>query len=197
MNDPAENPYAANAQTPGGRFSQGQSPSTIDATARVGGLISFALIGGVVTITTILSFLILSNPPEDQSLFRFDGDAMIFLAVGYLVFFGSTIAAVVLRGIMKGQAVAKLKSSDEDLPKPLRGDSPLPRSGIAFLGAVSTYTLIGQALMEGPAVVNAILMFIDNNFAHAIPIVLGLIGIAIQIPTAGKIKASMEDAKFC
>nr|WP_143547945.1 hypothetical protein [Rhodopirellula sp. SM50] len=195
MNDPAQNPYASSSKTPGGLFPQGRSAGTINAAARIGTVISLALISGVVMITVILAYLVFSNPPEDQGLLRFDGDAMLFLIIGYGVFVGAAGAAIVLRGIMKNQAAAQLKASAEELPRPLEGDSPLPPSAQAFLGTVATYTLIGQALVEGPAVINAVLMFIDNNLAHLIPIVLAVIGIAMQIPTSGKIKASMEDAK--
>ena len=196
MSDPAKNPYAASTTTPGGTFPLRQGPGTIGAAATTGTVITLALIGGVVMITGILAFLILSDPPEDQSLFRFDGDVMIFLGIGYLFFFGAAMVALVMRGVMKGQAAAKLRAADEDLPQPLEANSPLPRSGQAFLGAVATYTLIGQALLEGPAVINAIFMFLDNNFAHAIPIALGIVGIAMQIPTAGRIKTLMENAKL-
>lgn len=195
MNDPAKNPYVASSSAPGQGFSGGQRPSTINAAATTGTVISLALIGGVFMITAILTFMIMSDPPEDESLIRFDGDAILFLGIGYGVFLASAVAAVVLRGITKGQAVANLKASDEEMPQPLDGNSTLPPSGQAFLGAVATYTLIGQALMEGPAVVNAILMFVENNFAHVIPIILGAIGIALQIPTAGKLKTLIEDVK--
>ncbi|QDV46481.1 hypothetical protein Enr13x_63900 [Stieleria neptunia] len=195
MNDPAQNPYASSSATPGGLFPQGRSAGTIDAAARTGTIISLALISGVVMITVILTYLVFANPPEDQPLMRFDGDAMLFLIIGYGVFVASAGAAIVLRGIMKNQAETRLKASADELPRPLEGGSPLPPSGRAFVGAVATYTLIGQALVEGPAIINAIFMFIDNNLAHLVPIVLAVLGIALQIPTSGKIKASMEDAK--
>lgn len=196
MNDPAQNPYAASSETPGGLFPQGRSAGTINTAARTGTVISLALISGVMMITAILAYLVTSNPPKDQGLVRFDGDAMLFLIIGYGIFVGAAGAAIVLRGVMKNQAAAQLKAAAEELPRPLEGDSPLPPSGRAFLGMVATYTLIGQALVEGPAIINAIFMFIDNNLAHLIPIVLAVIGIALQIPTAGKIKALMEDAKL-
>ncbi|QEF96882.1 hypothetical protein Mal15_09120 [Stieleria maiorica] len=195
MNDPAKNPYVASSATPGGTFPQGQRATTIDAAAKTGTIISLALISGVMMISGILAYLVFANPPEDQSLLRFDGDAMLFLIIGYGVFVASSGAAIVLRGIMKAQAAAQLKSSDVDLPQPLKADSPLPPQAQSFLGAVATYTLIGQALVEGPAIINAVFLFIDNNLAHLVPIVLAVIGILLQIPTAGKLIAAMEEAR--
>ncbi|WP_182868084.1 hypothetical protein [Stieleria mannarensis] len=195
MNDPAKNPYVASSVTPGGSFPQGHGAATIDAAAKTGTIISMALISGVMMISGVLAYLVFANPPEDQSLLRFDGDALLFLAIGYGMFVASAGAAIVLRGIMKQQAAAQLKASGVDLPQPLKADSPLPQPAQAFLGSVATYTLIGQALVEGPAVVNAVFMFIDNNLAHLIPIVLAVIGIALQTPTAGKIMAALEDAR--
>ena len=196
MNDPVKNPYAGSSATPGGPFPSGQMSSTINAAGTTGTLITLALMGGLVMISAVITYLIMSNPPEDQSLLRFDGDAMLFLGIGYVAFLSGAVAAVILRSQWKGRAIERLKASDEPLPHPLEGTSPLPRSGLSFLGAVATYTLIGQALLEGPAVINAIFMLIENNFAHAIPIVFAILGIAVQIPTADKIKMMMENAKL-
>ena len=136
MNDPAKNPYAVGSATPGGRFPAAQTLGTINAAATTGTMIGLSLIGGLVFIAGIMSFLTFPDLPEDQSLLRFDADA------------------------------------------------------------IATYTLIGQALFEGPAVFNAILMMTDDNLAHAIPVVIGIVGIALQIPTAGKLTSLMEDAKL-
>jgi len=196
MNDPVKEPYAGSSATPGGPFPVGQMPSTIKAAATNGTLITLALMGGLVMVSAVITYLIMSNPPEDQSLLRFDGDAMLFLGIGYVAFLSGVVVAVILRSQGKGRAIERLKASDEPLPHPLEDNSPLPQSGISFLGAVATYTLIGQALLEGPAVINAVFMLMANNFAHAIPIVLAILGIAFQIPTAGKIKMMMENAKL-
>jgi hypothetical protein len=169
---------------------------TIKTTSATGTLITFALISGVVMISAVMTFMILSNPPEDQSLLRVDGDAMLFLGIGYVAFLGGALAAVILRSQLKGRAIEKLRASHEPLPRPLEGDSPLPQSGQSFLGEVATFTLIGQAVLEGPAIINAIFMLMENNFAHAIPIVIAILWIAAQIPTVDKIKMMMEDAKL-
>lgn len=196
MEDPAKNPYAASSTQRGATNFGGGAPGTINGAARIGTVITLALVSGVVMMSAIMSFLVLSDPPEEESLFRFDGDAMLFLGVGYVVFLGGAFVAIVMRGLMKGQAAANLRSAGEDFPQPLDGNSSLPPSGRAFVGAFATYTLIGQALLEGPAVINVILMFIENNFAHAIPIVLAIIGILLQIPTAGRIKSAIENTKL-
>ncbi|MCO8124720.1 hypothetical protein NHH03_23475 [Stieleria sp. TO1_6] len=137
----------------------------------------------------------LSDRDQQQSLFRFDADAMLFLGIGYLVFLGSAIAAVAVRGIMKSQAIRQFQSADEPLPVPLEIDSPLPPSAQTFLGSVATYSLVGQALMEGPAVINAVFLMIGNNLAHLIPIVIAVIGIALQCNTPARLKHLVESVK--
>lgn len=194
MNDPSKNPYTKSSTAPGGRHSGGQGLGTINSVSMIAGLIGYALIGGVIIITAILSFLVLSDPPEDQSLFRFDKDSMVFLAIGYFVFFSGAVASVVVRRILKWYANSRFKASGDELPHLLQADSPLPASAQTFLGSVAAYTLVGQALLEGPAVINAVFLLIQNNFAHLIPIVLAVIGIAIQIPTRGKLTSLLEDA---
>ena len=192
--DPAKNPYTA---TSTGSSASGIATdgSTIGAFATTGTTISLGMIGGVLIISVVLSTLVLSDPPEDQSLFRFSGDDMLFLIVGYVIFLGGIAAAVVIRTIMKGQAIAQFNATDPELPHPLDNKSPLPGDARSLLAANQTSTIIGQALMEGPAVVNAIFLLLGDNFAHLIPIVLGIIGIAVQIPTAGKLKQLLEDAR--
>jgi len=193
--DPAKNPYTANAADGGSGFAAGGT-TTINGFATTGMIISLGLVGGVVAVSAVMTFLMLSDPPEDQPVFRFAGESTIFVIVGYAVFIGGAAAAVVLRRVMKQQAVAEFKSSNAELPQPLQPHSPLPGSAVKLLGAAQVYTIVGGALLEGPAVLNAILMFIDHNFAHAIPVFLAVIGILIQVPTAGRYQQLLEDARL-
>ena len=195
MNDPARNPYTKpSSALQRGPISNGLGQNTINATAITGGIISFALICGVLMMSTCLVFF-MSGLEEGQEPIRFDGDALIFVVVGYAVFIASAVAAVFIRSLMKRQAIAEFKAADEELPQPLEGDSTLPPSAQRFLGTVSTYTLIGQAMMEGPAVINLVLLFIESNYAHVVPVVLGIIGIALQVQTVGRLQSLIRDAK--
>lgn len=193
-NDPARNPYAGEA-TEGGGFNAAGA-NTINGFATIGMVIMLALIGGVVGITVIMTVLLLSAPTEDQPLFRFGGDDLIFLVVGYGAFIGGAIAAVAVRGGMRGQAVAQFRSSDVELPQPLEAESPLPGPAVSLLGSAQVATIISGALLEGPAVLNAILMFLGENFAHGVPIVLAAVGLAMWVPTPGRLRQFLQDAHF-
>ncbi len=193
MNAPAHNPYTSPKHGGPINLFKGQGPVTINAAATTGTIISFSLISGVFTIAGVLLFLMPQRDTE-RPLLQMDFESMTFLAVGGFVFVGSTVATFLVRSAMKRQSSQMLRDANESLPQPLKSDSPLPESAQRFLGAVATYTLIGQALMEGPAIVNLVLMFLDENYLHLIPVALGVIGIVLQIPTAGRLQSAIETA---
>jgi hypothetical protein len=197
MTNPARNPYTSPTSTDSptaSGFSGGAAGPTIQATSLTGLVITFALVSGLVIVTVILSSLTLSNFPEDESMVRFGGDSMLFVVIGFGISIASFVAAFVLRSSLKRQAVMQLQASGDDLPQPLELTTPLPGSAQRFLGAVSSFTIVGQALCEGPAILNAIFIMLEDNFVFLIPVVFGIAGIALQTPLPGRLKAMLEAA---
>lgn len=199
MTDPAKNPYAPatsdlGGQSSGGQSSGGQRPTTIASAARTSLVLAGGLAMGVVSITAILLFLKLPELPEGEPLFRFVGDEVIYLGVGYGLFLGCVATAILLPTIMRQSALSVYQSSTEPLPQPLRDDSTLPSNAQTLLASVMASTLVRHALLEGPAVINAILFFISGNFAHLIAIPVCIAGILGSVPTAGWLRALLVDA---
>ncbi|OYP36671.1 hypothetical protein [Rhodopirellula sp. MGV] len=194
MSDSPQNPYIASGQN-AGPISR-RVPSSISQTAMTGVVITLALASSVVVLSGILSYLTLSDFPEDQPLFQFGGNDLLFLIVGAAATILTVPIAAIVPQVMKKQATEQLRSADVDLPRPLNADSELPVEAKHFLGAMQTSAIIGQALFEGPAMMNAVLMMIDHNFAHLIFVAIGLVGILAQTPTAGRLTAAIEDASM-
>ncbi|MCC9602818.1 hypothetical protein LOC67_19885 [Stieleria sp. JC731] len=192
MIDSPNNPYVS----PGGSSGPGntRAPNSISQTAKTGLVITFALINGVVVVAGILSYLSLGDFPEDLPLIRFGQDEWLFLAIGGLATLLTIPVAIVLPKIMKGQAAERLRSTDLDFPQPIDTNATLPPEGRHFLGAFQSSTLIGQALFEGPAMLNAVFVFIDHNFAHLFFVAVGIAGIVLLAPTPQKLINAIEDA---
>lgn len=183
MNDPAKNPYTASADAAGAAFTSGAKLNTVGATVTMGWVITAALLGGVVLMTALMIYLAFSDPPEEGGWFRFGGDSMLLLIVGYVVFFGGVVGAIAARLFIQQQGIARFQARQRELPEPLDGDTPLPAEAQHFVGSLMAATLVGQALLEGPAIANAILMMLESNLAHLVPIGLAAIGIVLQVPT--------------
>ena len=192
MNDSPKNPYATTDVTGSGA----NGYLTINQTSKVGMMITGGLIMGLLVTTVILSAMAIKEIPQGESLVRFDGDSMLFVMIGFAVMLGGAIAAFVLPRILNQNAADQLRSSSVEIPSPLRADGNLPSAGQQFLGARMSSTIIGQALLEGPAMVNAVFLLLDQDFAHLIPVVIAIVGILIQIPTPGKLINAFEDARM-
>lgn len=191
VNDPAQNPYASTTNTKG--LGNGRSgPPTIAGASRIGMIITFALISGAITISGVLLVLMQGDMPEDKSPLRVDAESMPFLAVGLGACAMCVVGAWLSAKMLREKAAELLRSSDEPLPQPLDVSSNLPASASNYLLASSSATLVGQALMEGQAVINLILAFLSHNYVFLIPVLIGIVGIALQTPTPNKLKNTLE-----
>lgn len=191
MNDPARNPYTAGtglATGAAGGVARFRQP------VLTGKLITVALAMGLVTTTGIVSFLGLQSLPEGEPLFRFGGDATLFIVIGFGKLVICAIGWVVMRTIFNRRIAEILNASETPFPVPIQADSELPPQTDAAIQAVMTSTIVGQALMEGPAMTCAVLLFIERNGVFLIPIVIGLVGVLMQLPTESKYKARLENA---
>ncbi|MDM4016706.1 hypothetical protein [Roseiconus lacunae] len=189
MNDSPTNPYLSDQSAPG---VGGQE--SIEATAKIGMIITFSLATGILFITGILTYMTLRHLPDDAALVRLGGDDLLFLVVGFGIMLAALPAALVVPRLMRKQAFNHTRISELNLPRPIRPETELPAETRPVLGAIMGSVLVGQAICEGSAITNAILMMINENFAHLVPVVIGFIGVIVQIPTTGKIVRMIEDA---
>ena len=193
MNDPAKNPYAASASTPGGL--PGGLPDSIRQASRTGLIITFALAQGVLVISAVVGYLGVRDLGADQGWIRADGDSMLYILIGFGVFVVNGVLAFVLSSSMKRSAVAEFQSSNEEVPQPLEDDTTLGPAASKLLGMSATWTLVGQALLEGSAVINAVFMMLASNLIFVIPILFAIVGIAFQAPFPGKLRAMIENTR--
>lgn len=194
MNDPVPNPYAAGASDPGGQPQQGSQNQTIASASRTGSAITAALAMGLIAFTGIALFLRFSDSDSDQGWVPTDESEMIFLAIGLLAFVSSFAVSLVLPKLMRRAQQERFRSEQEVLPQPLLDDAVLPPSARFFLGGEMTQILVGQALCEGPAVMNLVFFLIKGNLLHLIPVGLGLLGILARVPTTQKLRARLQEA---
>lgn len=185
---------------PGSR-SGGSGPTTIQAQVRTGQIISFALIQGIILVTAVMTYLAFGSAPGDaqaegevaDELAGADGGFALPL-IGAAVTVAAGIAAVVLPRVMRQTAMERFRASGHSLPLPVAPEAELPPAATQLLGSWSAATLIGQALLEGPAILNAILMMIDPHVGYLALIAVMLAGIAMLTPTVDKVQRFLEAA---
>jgi hypothetical protein len=63
---------------------------------------------------------------------------------------------------------------------------------VKWLGGEQAATLVAQAVLEGAAVLNAVLMLVDDQLWHLAPIAILLAGLAMLTPTTTKVLGRLE-----
>ncbi|MGB7346137.1 MAG: hypothetical protein WBD20_18105 [Pirellulaceae bacterium] len=204
MTDPVQNPYI----TPGSAGSGGDANPSIKGVARVGMIITLAMVQGIVVITAIILYLTIDNDkldPNGAAQPRVAAEPTDWLMPGLGLLFGliACVAAFVVTRVMKSIAMNKFRQHNSlhstphsDIPR-----SDIPRSGIQstpqvtqLLGALQTKTIVGQVILEGAAVINAVFMMIDGNLIHLAVIGILIAGILFQLPTVSKYQAMIDEA---
>lgn len=190
--DPAQNPYTVNQVE---RENVVGGERTTQA-VRTGQIITFALVQGVVLITAIMTWMVISGAEDGDPIFSITDDSKIMLTVGFVVAVTAMAASYLLNFLSRSSAKAQFGGSGQVWNPREENGGPMPAELQPLVGRFQTRTLIGQAVLEGAAVFNAVLMGVNENLLHlAFIIVLG-IGIALQFPTMGKLVRWIEDAQM-
>lgn len=183
MNTPIRNPYTNPNDGPGYPKYSG----SLSQLARTGMIITFALAQGTVAVGAILWFI-----------GGGDGDGetdTIYLAVGFAATLGSCLVAGFVPPLIRSAAVSRFRSEGNSVERPIDTEAQLSDPCARLVGGGLTASLIGQAAMEGAAIINLILMFIGGgNLIHVGLAVVGLIGIAMLTPTLGRLTTLVEQA---
>ena len=183
MNDPVQNPYIS----PDSVDQNGPSGS-LTGFVRLGQIITFALVQGVLFTTAIMYFM-MDDPavanPVTNSPPAGNGD-LVLPGIGIVAAIGACMIAFVLTKMLRRTIIAKYRATETTPQQVTSQDVSLTPAMRQLMQGSSTGTLVGQAILEGAAVMNAILMLVDNNLIHLVPIAILVIGIVIQFPTVGK-----------
>lgn len=197
MNDPA---------TPLEPFTNanGHASITIRSQVRTGQIISFALVQGVILTTAVLTYLAFGTGAGQAeghaaggavSEGELGGEGGFLLPlIGLAVAVGCGVAAAVVPKILRGSAVERFRASGGSLPLPTPPEAELPPAAARLLGSWTAATLVAQALLEGPAIFNAVLMVIQPHYGYLVLIAVMLAGIAMQTPTVEKVQRFLETA---
>ncbi|MEL6108810.1 MAG: hypothetical protein AAFU85_22610 [Planctomycetota bacterium] len=190
-NNDAQNPYTSSRGSTAMATPQGVS--SIKVASKTGLIITFALTQGLLVIAGICAFMGLKDLPAGAQAFRIDMSSILYLAIGFGVFFVTAVLSIVLPVVMKAKADHDYQSANEPLPEPLNDDTELPPAAQAALGAAATRRLISQALLEGGANVSAVFMVVESNLIFAIPVIFAFIGIGLQAPFPFRVRAVLEN----
>ncbi|MCM2374389.1 hypothetical protein [Aporhodopirellula aestuarii] len=200
--NPSSSDSVDNSET-AGIGNQQSTPTTLSGLVRVGQIISFAMVTGVITISVVFAMLLLKReePPHDDVMLVALGGGVFVMALGSAFFLWMTLRSAAVTKLHRHPEVAELLSGgaaasqsardawenwdqDEALPPPLR----------PFLGAMQTSCLVAQAVLEGAAIANLVLALIDGNALHFVFVLFSLVGIAALTPTTGKMRGHIRAA---
>jgi hypothetical protein len=219
MNDPVQNPYIDTDAKDSGRVGNEKLLETV----RVGMIITAALIQGVVFLVAIGLYLGYTNsddPEEAPSSAQDTGlpneglpdttaqnmpagnmpteaGEWVLPAIGIAACIGACVASWFVVTMMKRVAIRKFRaeSTDEILREDFQSASTFPHQVAQLLGASQAWTIVGQAILEGAAMMNGMLMIVDGNLIHLAAIAILIVGIAIQFPTVSKKLALIQQAQ--
>ncbi|TWT83475.1 hypothetical protein CA13_49400 [Planctomycetes bacterium CA13] len=183
MNDPVRNPYL-------NREAAASSPDQLRGFVRTNQIIWFALIQGTVLITAILGYMSFTSEPLAER----PPDAMpaglgdyVLPMVGVTFGVGAIVVSLVLTRMLRQTAINKFAACNESVQRPVDENVPLTHAVTQLLSASSAMSIVGMAIPEGAAVLNAVLMLIDGQpLIHLCVIIVCVAAIAVQFPTTQK-----------
>jgi hypothetical protein len=154
-----------------------------------GRVITLGLIAGCVFVGGILGVIGGDDAPE--------GDTTILVLIGVAALVLNIVMAFLVPAMLRSSSVAKLKAVDGAAASartwsqwPERDPMPMPLS--EFLKTDQTARLIGQAMLEGAAMINFVMMFLTRSPVNLMCAVVALVGIVAMFPTIGRMRERIE-----
>lgn len=191
------------------------STTSLHGTARTGQIITLALGKGVLIIALIFGVMMMDGERESASL-------ELLLAMGGGLFVVLLVGSFFVTKIMRSAATTRLRrhpevaamressTTDPTLGAPTLGAptlsrarhpwvqwearQPVPEPLRPFLMAQQTSTLVGQAMLEGSAVVNLVFALIDGSWLHFVFVFFAVVALISMIPTVDKLRNRIENA---
>lgn len=200
MANPNSNPFLSSQINEGiGPDQTNQNPFTtlsLHTTARTGQIITLALAKGVIIIALV--FIILMT--DDARIVK---NAELFVPIGGAAFVLAIMGAFVVPRVLRSRAETRFQNHPELVamdPTSRRrwvdwdARTPVPPPLKTFLSDQQTATLVGQATLEGSAVINLVFALLDGSWLHFVVAFLVVVGIVSMIPTVGKLRDRIENA---
>ena len=193
MSDPLKNP------TRGGRGSGNQASAFRDSIAsriRVGQIITLGMIMGLLVMGVIMACFTLGSEPPNPAADQVaaSGGGYLIPAVGFFLGVTSWIIAAVLPTIIRRNGVGQYQRSGDKIELPIEGGTPIGNMTL-LVGTFITSTLVGQAILEGGAIANLVLMMVDQQPLIHVPLAMvSVVGLLLLLPTVDKMLDFIESA---
>ncbi|WP_461507004.1 hypothetical protein [Rhodopirellula baltica] len=186
--DPSSTPNMQHSDLNDSRDSGG---ATLAGWAFQGMVITFGLTMGCVFMGVILWMIGADELPEENQT--------IFVLIGVVALVANTVVAFLVPAMLRSAAATELKSADGAVASartwaqwPEREPMPLPLS--RFCQTDQTARLIGQAVMEGTAAINFVMMFLTRSPVNLLCALVALLGVVAMFPTVGRMRNRIASA---
>lgn len=196
MTDEFQNPYL-DPDAPDAATGAVVAGGTLTGFIKTGQIIAFALAMGLVMMTLVLGYITFSSTGEEQPISVLPGpdDDWILPGVGIVAFLGSAMGAIVVPPTIRRSAAASFAAKGERVDLHTGAEVKITPGLQMLLGGYFSAMLIGQALLEGAATANLILMVLDEQLLHIGIAAICLVGMLMQFPTRDKIIGMIENAQ--
>ncbi len=172
--------------------------ATLASVARTGQILTFVLIQSTVLVACIFLFMTLREqqaevprpiPGEDAA-----GDEDIVLPIaGTVLTLGAAIASLVAPVMQRKAAAARYLALGERVRLPIDPDAILTPGLTQYVAVWQSSALVGQAMLEGAAIMNLVLMHIDGHRLHLAFAGACIIGITLHTPFVGRMHHAIEN----
>ena len=196
----ARNPYVVTGSGDGGDPSRrtGNQGATLAGLTRIGQVITLAIAQGGVLILAILWFL--SSGKQDE-----EGLNVVLLAIGAGVFVVNAAAAIIIPRTMRAAGIRQYRSQADVPPSAVSvgvsrwdeadAQAVLPLEDAVLLQRDQTARIVGQAILEGAAMVNSVFLVLNSHPIHAVLAVVAVAGIVATIPTVDRLRRFLAEAE--
>lgn len=185
--DAKDNPYAignSGASSMGGRPLAEETMVQLDQLRRTLQIIVFALMAGIL-IAAGFAIATAEGP------WRFLGPDRMDLMLGFAVI---CVALSIVVPILMGQAAPTDAASVQPAMRGLLTGDPTHDQAIFEAQRIQLTTIVGCALLEGGAFANVFPLFSNLEIAHALVVVILVVGIAMRFPTRARYLRRIEVA---
>ncbi|MCC9642615.1 hypothetical protein LOC71_10040 [Rhodopirellula sp. JC740] len=185
---------------PNTELPSGPHATTLAGWAFQGRIITIGLVTGCVVMGSI--FWMISDqpaPPAEADPQGDDTTEIIFVAIGAVALVINCVMAFLVPHIIRSAGALRLKTAENAAASvrlwsdwPERETLPLPL--IRFCQTDQTARLIGQALLEGTAIINFVMMFLTQSAVNLLCALVALVGVLAMFPTINGMRVRIESA---
>ncbi|KLU06556.1 putative transmembrane protein [Rhodopirellula islandica] len=176
---------ASTAANPDAHSAMDSRGMTLAGWAFQGMVVTLGLATGCLFIGVILGVIGSDDAPE--------GNPTLFVLIGVAALVFNTVLAFLVPAMLRSAAATRLKAAEGAVASarswvqwPEREPMPMPLS--RFCQADQTARLIGQAMLEGTAVINFVMMFLTRSPVNLMCAVVALVGVVAMFPTIGRMR---------